>query len=81
MSKLGLAPVITATKAPKHYGTSCESIWEVGRDRGYPKIRDMWEEVDRCKTMQWFIYMVSGSNPVVYIAYKITTRTVMYNLG
>ena len=68
MSKLGLAPVITATKAPKHYGTSCNSTWQASRDRGYPKVRDMWEEEDKCEIMSWFIYMVSGSNPVVYIA-------------
>ncbi|KAN0068665.1 Heterokaryon incompatibility protein (HET) domain containing protein [Elaphomyces granulatus] len=59
MSKLGLAPVITATKAPKHYGTSCNSTWQASRDRGYPKVRDMWEEEDKCEIMSWFIYMVS----------------------
>jgi len=57
MSKLGLAPVITATKAPKHYGTSCNSTWQASRDRGYPKVRDMWEEEDKCEIMSWFIYM------------------------
>jgi hypothetical protein len=57
MSKLGLAPVITATKAPKHYGTSCNSTWQSSRDRGHPKVRDVWEEEDKCEIMSWFIYM------------------------
>ncbi|KAH6662561.1 hypothetical protein B0J14DRAFT_707549 [Halenospora varia] len=56
MSKLGLAPVITATKAPKHYGTSCNSTWQSSRDRGYPNVRDIWEEEDKCEIMEWFIY-------------------------
>jgi hypothetical protein len=63
MSKLGLAPVVTATKAPKHYGTSCNSTWKASRDRGYPKFRDIWKEEDKCEVMEWFIYKVSGLDP------------------
>jgi hypothetical protein len=58
MSKLGLAPTVTATKAPKHYGTSCNSTWQSRRDRGHPKVRDIWEEEDKCEIMEWFIYKV-----------------------
>lgn len=60
MSKLGLAPTITATKAPRHYGTTCNSIWQPIRDRGYPKIRDFWEEEYKCEIMEWFIYKVGN---------------------
>jgi hypothetical protein len=58
LSKLGLAPIVTATKSAKHYGTSCNENWSIIRDRGYPKIRDEWEELDRCGIIRWFIYKV-----------------------
>jgi hypothetical protein len=81
MSKLGLAPVITATKAPKHYGTSCNSTWISSRDRGYPKARDTWEEEDKCEIMKWFIYKVRGLNLVLYITYRITFHAIRYRLN
>jgi hypothetical protein len=63
MSKLGLAPIVTTTKAPKHYGTLACSTWHPSRDRGYPKVKDIWEEDEKCDIMSWFIYMVSDSTP------------------
>lgn len=60
MSKLDIAPVVTATKAPKHYGTSCLSTWTSSRDRGYDKVKDTWEKDERCEIMQWFIYKVKN---------------------
>lgn len=59
MSKLGIAPVVKTTKAPKHYGSSANSTWNSSRDRGHLKIWDKWAEVEKCKTMSWFIYRVS----------------------
>ncbi|KEZ45057.1 hypothetical protein SAPIO_CDS2479 [Scedosporium apiospermum] len=56
MSKLGIAPVVKTTKAPKHYGSSANSTWNSSRDRGHLKIWDKWAEVEKCKTMSWFIY-------------------------
>lgn len=63
MSKLRLAPKITATKASKHYGTTCNSTWTFPRDEGYPLFKSQWEEKDRCKTMKWFIYKVCIASP------------------
>jgi hypothetical protein len=59
MSKLPMAPMVIATKAPKHYGTSCSSCWDFRRDRGFPRYQHQWNGTDRCDIMQWFIYMVS----------------------
>jgi hypothetical protein len=61
MSKLPIAPTVIASKAPKHYGTSCSSPWDSRRDRGFPKYQYKWDGSDRCDTMRWFIYMVSLS--------------------
>jgi hypothetical protein len=59
MSKLPMAPMVIASKAPKHYGTRCSNYWDPRRDRGFPKYQDIWDGSDRCDTMKWFIYMVS----------------------
>lgn len=61
MSKLPMAPMVIASKAPKHYGTCCSTHWDSRRDRGFPKYQDKWDGSDRCDTMKWFIYMVSLS--------------------
>ncbi|KEZ46799.1 hypothetical protein SAPIO_CDS0097 [Scedosporium apiospermum] len=55
MSKLGIGPTVTSTRAAKHYGTSCHSTWRPIRDRGFAKIHDDLDDEDKCIIMSWFI--------------------------
>jgi hypothetical protein len=67
MSKLPLAPTVLSTKAPKHYGTSCMSAWDPIRDRGFAKVKDPYDDTEKCEIMQWFIYMVCCLiSPITY---------------
>lgn len=58
MSQLGIAPVVTITKAPKHYGIILLD-WDEGRDQGFDVVIDNWEELERCRVIRWYIHKVS----------------------
>lgn len=65
MSVVCSAPVITSTRAPKHYGTDGLSVWYQARDFGQKKHWDPWDEVWRCDVMSWFIHKVGFSMRLV----------------
>lgn len=58
MSVLPSAPVVTSTRASKHYGTDSLNPWDDERDAGQEKEWDEWDEMWRCNVMNWSIYKV-----------------------
>ena len=60
MSRLGIAPIVTTNKAPKHYGVRLLSPWNESRDHGRKVVIDVWEESKKCHTMHWHIHKVSS---------------------
>ena len=74
MSKLGIGPTVTSTKAAKHYGTSCNATWKPIRDRGFPKVHDYLEDEDRCEIMSWFIYKVRHGGSMINLACSVIDK-------
>jgi len=74
MSKLGIGPTVTSTRAAKHYGTSCHSTWRPIRDRGFAKIHDDLDDEDKCIIMSWFISKVRNGGSVIKLAWSVIDK-------
>lgn len=61
MSQLGIAPIVTTNKAPKHYGVKVRRPWDDSRDQGFEMVIDSWEEAKKCTTMLWYIHKASSA--------------------